>query len=121
MPLAAAVEADAVSSDRWAQASKPVIVYCVSRKPNGTTANQKPSSRCCRRVAGVVEPLGEDVAERLVLVGHEDQDQHDAEAPTTCHHTETLFMIAIRWLLKMFSTEITTRTARKMKKTRVSE
>ena len=25
-------------------------------------------------------------------------------APTTCHHTETLFMIAIRWLLKMFST-----------------
>ena len=42
MPLAAAIEADEVSSDRWAQASKPVIVYCVSRKPNGTTANQKP-------------------------------------------------------------------------------
>ena len=43
MPLAAAVDADSVSSDRWAQASKPVIVYCVSRKPNGTIANQKPS------------------------------------------------------------------------------
>ena len=26
-------------------------------------------------------------------------------APATCHHTETLFMIAIRWLLKMFSTD----------------
>ena len=42
MPLAAAFDADAVSSDRWAEASNPVIVYCVSRKPNGTIANQKP-------------------------------------------------------------------------------
>ena len=42
MPLAAAIDADSVSSDRWAHASKPVIVYCVSRKPNGTIANQKP-------------------------------------------------------------------------------
>ena len=41
MPLAAAIEADDVSSERWAQASNPVIVYWVSRKPNGTTANQK--------------------------------------------------------------------------------
>ncbi len=41
MPLAAALDASAVSSDRWAQASKPVIVYCVSRNPNGTIANQK--------------------------------------------------------------------------------
>ena len=42
MPLAAAVDADAVSSERCAQASNPVIVYCVSRKPNGTMANQNP-------------------------------------------------------------------------------
>ncbi len=41
MPLAAAIDADAVSSDRCAHASKPVIVYCVSRNPNGRTANQK--------------------------------------------------------------------------------
>ncbi len=41
MPLAAAIEADSVSSERWAHASNPVIVYWVSRKPNGTTANQK--------------------------------------------------------------------------------
>ncbi len=40
MPLAAALDASAVSSDRWAQASKPVIVYCVSRNPNGTMKNQ---------------------------------------------------------------------------------
>ncbi len=40
MPLAAALDADAVSSERWAEASKPVIVYWVSRNPNGTMANQ---------------------------------------------------------------------------------
>ena len=68
----------AVSSDRWAEASKPVIVYCVSRKPNGTIANQNAKPlRAAAAVAGVVEPLGEHVAERLVLVGHDDQDQHD--------------------------------------------
>jgi hypothetical protein len=43
------------------------------------------------------------------------------EAPTTCHHTETLFMIAIRWLLKMLSTEASASTIRKMTNTRVSE
>ena len=41
--IATALEAELVSSDRWAQASKPVIVYCVSRKPNGTMMNQKPA------------------------------------------------------------------------------
>ena len=41
MPLAAPVAAESVSSERWAQASKPVIVYCVSRKPNGMTAKKK--------------------------------------------------------------------------------
>ena len=40
-------------------------------------------------------------------------------APTTCHHTEMLFMIAIRWLLKMFSTAARARTTTKMMNTRV--
>ena len=122
MPLAAALDADAVSSDRWAEASNPVIVYCVSRKPNGTIANQNAKLVVLPSLKpGVVEPLGEDVAERLVLVGDEDQDQHDRAAPTTCHQTETLFMIAIRWLLKMLSTAASTSTTRKMRNTRVSE
>ncbi len=43
------------------------------------------------------------------------------EAPTTCHQTEMLLTIAIRWLLKMLSTETTTSTARNVKNTRVSE
>ena len=37
IPLAAAIVAEDVSSDRWAQASNPVIVYCVSRNPSGST------------------------------------------------------------------------------------
>jgi hypothetical protein len=37
MPFAAAFEAADVSSDRCAEASKPVIVYWVSRKPSGST------------------------------------------------------------------------------------
>ena len=41
MPLAAAFAAPWVSSERWAEASKPVIVYWVSRKPNGMITNQK--------------------------------------------------------------------------------
>ncbi len=39
----------------------------------------------------------------------------------TCHQTETLFMIAIRWLLKMFSTEMKTSTQRNVMNTRVRE
>ena len=40
MPFAAPLAAPWVSSDRWAEASKPVIVYCVSRKPSGSTYHQ---------------------------------------------------------------------------------
>ena len=40
MPLAAPSAAPCVSSDRWAEASNPVIVYCVSRNPSGSTRNQ---------------------------------------------------------------------------------
>ena len=32
----------AVSSERWAEASNPVIVYCVSRNPNGMIAKKNP-------------------------------------------------------------------------------
>jgi hypothetical protein len=39
----------------------------------------------------------------------------------TCHHTEMLFMIAIRWLLKMLSTDASASTITKVMNTRVSE
>ena len=41
MPLAAAIDAALVSSERCAEASNPVIVYCVRRKPERETRNQK--------------------------------------------------------------------------------
>ena len=40
MPRAAALAAPAVSSETCALASKPVIVYWVSRKPSGSTYHQ---------------------------------------------------------------------------------
>ena len=41
MPFAAPSAAPWVSSDRCAEASNPVIVYCVSRNPSGQhVANQ---------------------------------------------------------------------------------
>ena len=42
-------------------------------------------------------------------------------APATCHQTETLFMIAIRWPLKMLSTEAIASTTTKIRNTRVRE
>ena len=39
-PCAAAFEAPPVSSETCAEASNPVIVYCVSKKPSGSTRNQ---------------------------------------------------------------------------------
>ena len=42
-------------------------------------------------------------------------------APMTCHHTDTLLMIAIRCPLKMLSTDASASTTTKMMKTRVSE
>ena len=77
-PWRRAIDAPLVSSDRWAQASNPVIVYWVSRKPNGMIANQKREARrAAVGEAGVVEPLGEHVVEALVLVGDDQQDRDD--------------------------------------------
>ena len=42
-------------------------------------------------------------------------------APNTCHHTDTLLRIAMRWPLKMFRTEMRTSTTMNMTKTRCSE
>ena len=39
-------------------------------------------------------------------------------APATCHHTETLLMIASRWLLKMLASAARKRMTTKMTKTR---
>ena len=40
-------------------------------------------------------------------------------APTTCHHTETLFRMASRWLEKMLTTAASASTTMKMMNTLV--
>ncbi len=42
MPLAAELAAECVSSDRWAEASYPVMVYWVSKAPMGKMMKRKP-------------------------------------------------------------------------------
>ncbi len=41
--------------------------------------------------------------------------------PATCHHTETLLMIASRWLLKMLTADTSTSTTRKSRNVRCNE
>jgi hypothetical protein len=43
------------------------------------------------------------------------------DAPNTCHQTDTLFMIAIRWPRKMLSTDASPSTITNVMNTRVSE
>ena len=42
-----------------------------------------------------------------------------AAAPTTCHHTEMLLMIASRWLEKMLTIAAIARMTRNIRNTRV--
>ena len=103
-----------VSSDRWAEASKPVIVYCVSRKPQRQHASRT-SSCSCSAEAGVVDALGEHEADALVRGrARRSGPGSRSRAPATCHHTEMLLMIASRWLRKMFSTAASTRMTTKI-------
>src|SRR5690625_399501 len=92
MPLAAPCEAAAVSSDRCADASKPVIVYCVSKKPSGNTRNQYFAS-------SYPELFKRSVKTKLRLwcwSGTTARIRITIAAPATCHHTEMLLSTAIR-------------------------
>ena len=82
-PCAAAMAAPFVSSAVCADASYPVCVYIASRKPIGSTRNQKPMLPVEPSMKPrVVDPLAEDEAGALVVVRHEHQqadDDRDAE------------------------------------------
>src|SRR4051794_11680112 len=97
IPLAAASDAADVSSDRCADASKPVIVYCVRSRPSGSTRNQNLTS--------AMAPLSKP--ELLILVlntqpiawcvfGTNARIAITTAAPATCHQTEMLLMTAMR-------------------------
>ncbi len=81
-----------VSSEVCAEASNPVIVYFVSRKPIGRTRNQKPMRG--PREAGVVDALAEDEVRALVVSGTNTSIPMITATPTTCTPTDMLFRTA---------------------------
>src|SRR5689334_4840080 len=112
MPLAAPDAAPCVSSERWAEASKPVIVYCVSSRPSGITRNQNvipevdPSAKPELLIRSVKTKLND-----WWVLGRTISRTTTMAAPATCHHTEMLLMIASRWLLKMLASAASTMIA----------
>src|SRR6195952_2388631 len=120
IPLAAAPAALLVSSDRWAEASYPVIVYWVRMAEMGSTKSSQP--------APLVAPLNMPVL-LIVLAktscrlawwaGTRTRMRMTAAAPATCHQTETLLSTASRWLEKMLMTEAMTRMITNMMNTLV--
>src|SRR3954447_16658836 len=91
-PCAADSAAPWVSSEMWAEASKPVIVYWVSRKPSGSTYHQnmlwlKPE----------LFSVWVNTAEKLAcLSGTKISTTTMTATPMTCHHTETPLSRATR-------------------------
>src|SRR4051812_1441530 len=112
IPRAALLAAPWVSSDRCAEASYPVIVYWVSRKPRGSTYSQKvvplPNPELLIRSVKTNDRLwwvsGVKISTRTTIA-----------APNTCHQTEMLLITASRCELKMFSEVITTISTRNQK------
>src|SRR6476619_8290418 len=93
MPLAAPLAALLVSSDRCADASYPVIVYCVRIAEIGSTNSRKPQPD--------VEPpnmplllivLANTSLKLACCAGMAHKITMTAAAPATCHHTEMLLM-----------------------------
>ena len=114
MPLAAESAAECVSSDRWAEASYPVIVYCVSRAPIGRTTKMKPNPLVLPPKNPVL--LTVEVKTMLALAwwwGRKIRISTMAVAPITCQYTEMLLKMASRWLEKMLASAAMTRIAMK--------
>src|ERR1700682_6541201 len=103
IPLAEDKWADCVSSERCAEASKPVMVYCVSRKPSGRTYSQY-----------MLLPAKPELFTWLVnihlrvwcSVGVKMRIAMIRAAPKTCHHTEILFNTACTLLLNTLNAVI---------------
>src|SRR4051812_26133683 len=120
MPLAAAPAALLVSSDRCAEASYPVIVYCVRMAEIGSTKNSQPAPLVAPENMPVLLMVLAKTSCRLAwCAGTRNRIRMTAAAPNTCHHTETLLITASRWLEKMLITAAMIRMIRNMTNTRV--
>src|ERR1700686_2969066 len=117
MPLAAPSAALLVSSERWAEASYPVMVYWVSRAPMGRTTIRNPKPWVLPPKKPVLFTVEVNTIEALAWwAGMKARMRTRAAAPKTCHHTEMLLIQARRWLEKMLTTAAVTRMPTKNKK-----
>src|SRR5690349_13052465 len=112
-PRAAECAAPCVSSDRCADASNPVIVYCVSRNPSGSTYNQYMPSEKPELLIRSVKTKDGDWYSFAVM----SSTSTTAAAPNTCQYAETLFTSASRCDWKMLISA--TRTIRTTNSTNV--
>src|ERR1700694_757440 len=102
MPLAAPSAALFVSSDKCAEASYPVMVYCVRITEMGSTKSSQPHPDVAPPNMPLLLMVLANTSEKLAWrVGIRNRPGSTAAAPATCHHTETLLMMASRWLEKM--------------------
>src|SRR6516164_5844379 len=97
MPLAAALAALLVSSDRCADASYPVMVYWVRITEMGSTTNNQPRPEVAPPNIPLLLIVLAKTSEKLAWwLGTKTRIAITAAAPRTCHHTETLLMTASR-------------------------
>ena len=114
MPLAAELAAECVSSERWAEASYPVMVYWVSRAPMGRITKMNPNPLVFPPKNPVLFTVDVKTIEALAWWwGRMIRIRTIAAAPSTCHQTEMLLKMESRWLEKMLITAAMTRTAMK--------
>ena len=90
--MAAEIAASCVSSETCADASKPVIVYCVSRKPSGSTYHQnmlwpKPELFCVWVNTSLKLAWSDGAKIRIPTI---------TRTPATCQKTEMPFSRATR-------------------------
>ena len=97
MPLAAALAALLVSSERWAEASYPVIVYWVRIAEIGSTNNSQPQPEVAPPKIPLLLTVRAKTSPKLAWrSGTSARIAITAPAPATCHHTEMLLMTASR-------------------------
>src|SRR4051794_14069556 len=110
MPLAAALAALLVSSERCADASYPVIVYWVRIAAIGSTKSRKPQPEVEPPNMPLLLMVLANTSPKLACCsGISHRIAMTAAAPATCHHTEMLLMMASRCDEKMLMSADTAR------------
>src|SRR5260221_14530706 len=116
MPCADAFGAPVVSSERCAEASKPVIVYCVRITPSGTTYR--------KNFQPLVPPEKPELFTQWVKtnealwwdVGPKISTRTMSAAPTTCQYADALFQTDRMWAGNRLRITWISRMQRKIRK-----